>query len=471
VPFVKTGGLADVVGALPKRLKKSGLDVRVVLPKYKAIREKFGREMSHVCDFYFKMGWRNQFCGIETMKKDGVIYYFIDNESYFGRDYIYGGFDTDEGERFAFFSKAVLEMMERIDFFPDVLHLSDWQTGMAAALLRMQYSWRQEFASIKSVFTIHNLRYQGIFDKAFMDELLTLGVECNDLDKLEYKGCINFLKAGLVYSDCITTVSPTYADEIQTPYYGETLDGVMRARSSALRGILNGIDNELYDPAVPFENAHAPYTALDLSGKAICKAELQQELGLHVRPEPPIIAIVSRMTDQKGFDLIERVINEIMDMDVQLAIIGTGDKRYESMFGWAAWRYHNRIGARFEYNEALARQIYAGADIFLMPSHFEPCGLSQLIAMRYGTIPLVRETGGLKDTIEPYNEYENTGTGFSFANYNAHEMLFCLQRAVRCYYDDKNAFTCMMRRAMAKDFSWKHSAKEYRGLYKSLCDL
>lgn len=470
VPFVKTGGLADVAGALPKQLARgNAVDVRVIMPRYKHLWERFSSKMTHLTSFYVDMGWRSQFCGIETMKRDGVTYYFVDNEYYFGREYIYGGFNTDEGERFAFFSKAILEAMQHIDFFPDVLHLNDWQTGMAAALHKMQYSWRQEYANIKTVFTIHNLRYQGVFDKAFMDELLTLGPECNDPNLLEYSGCINFLKAGLVYSDAITTVSPSYANEIQTPYYGETLDGVLRARSNVLHGILNGIDNSLYNPETEV-SLPAHFSALNLDGKAQCKAALQKELGLAANKDVPVVAIVSRMTDQKGFDLIERVVGEIMEMDLQLAVLGTGDERYEGLFSWASWRYGERVAARTEYNESLAHRIYAGADIFLMPSHFEPCGLAQMIAMRYGTLPLVRETGGLRDTVQPFNQFEDTGTGFTFTNYNAHELLFTLQRAIHYYYDEKEIWTRMMRRAMAKDFSWAHSAKEYKKLYRMLKD-
>ena len=467
LPFVKTGGLADVAGALPAQLCRDGADARVVLPFYKPIKEKYRAQCQHMCDFIVRLGWRSQYCGVERLVYAGVTYYFIDNEYYFGRDYIYGNFDSAEGERFAYFCKAILEMLPRIGFMPDVLHLNDWQTAMVAPLLKLQYASDPAYARVRTLLTIHNLRYQGIFDRGFMDELLSLGAPCFDPRLLEYNGCVNFLKGGIVYADRIGTVSPTYAREILTPYYGEGLDGVLRAREHALTGFLNGIDTAYFDPAND-PALPAQYSPERMEGKALCKAALQKELGLAENPDTPIAALVSRLTDQKGLDLLAHVLEEIMEQDVQLVVLGTGEARYEQLFSWASWRYGNRFAAHLAYNEALAHRVYAGADMLLMPSCFEPCGLSQMIALRYGTVPIVRETGGLVDSVEPYNRFADTGVGFSFLNYNAHELLYTVQHAVAYYHSDKPLWARLVRRGMACDFSWEQAARQYETLYAQM---
>ena len=470
VPFIKTGGLADVAGTLPVALAAMGHDVRVMLPKYRRMPSQYASKLTHICDFTIKLGWREQYCGIELLELGGVKYYFVDNEYYFGRDYVYGSFSNDEAERFGFFSKAILEAMPRLDFFPDILHLNDWQTGAAAALHRLQYRALPKYRDIRTVFTVHNLRYQGVFDMGFTDELLGLGAACHSTDSLEYYGCVNYMKAGLVCADRITTVSPTYANEIQTPTYGETLDGVLRARSYALSGIMNGIDNVSYDPAYdPLLPAnYSLEDNMSMSGKGVCKAALQREFGLEEDPSVPLVAMVTRLTGQKGLDLVEAVINELMGANIQLAVLGNGDIRYEQLFSWAAWRYPGRISARIEFSEPLARLVYAGADAFLMPSLFEPCGLAQLIAMRYGALPIVRETGGLKDSVTPYNRYTGGGDGFSFKNYNAHDMLHTVERAAALYRDDKPAWQRLVENAMQKRFTWDESAVKYEELYRSM---
>ncbi|HWQ57449.1 MAG TPA: glycogen synthase GlgA, partial [Clostridia bacterium] len=466
-PFVKTGGLADVVGALPVALARHGYDVRVVLPLYKQIRRAYNDRMTHASDGSIRLGWREQFLGIEELKKNGVTYYFIDNEYYFARDYIYGVFNCYEAERFGFFSKAILELMARLDFYPDILHLNDWQTGMAAALLKTQYADKPGYARVKSLFTIHNLRFQGVFERGFVDELLSLGPIAFDPDALEYCGNVSYMKGGLAFADAINTVSPTYAAEIQTSFFGETLDGLLRARGGKLTGILNGIDTKEYDPAAD-KALPANFSAGSMEGKKLCKAALQQELCLAQDPGAPILAIVSRLTGQKGLDLVERVLFEMMEKPVQLAVLGTGGAHYEGFFNWVQKRFPGRAAARIEYNEGLARRIYAGADLFLMPSLFEPCGLAQLIAMRYGAIPIVRETGGLKDSVKGYNQCEDTGVGFSFPNYNAHELLYTVQRAVDYCRNDPAMWQRLVERAMGEDFSWKIRARDYERLYGQL---
>ncbi len=467
VPFVKTGGLADVVGALPQELLRLGHDVSVILPKYAVMDNEFKAALTHVCDFRVPLGWRSQYCGIETLVYKNVRFYFVDNEFYFGRSYVYGGFTNDEAERFAFFSKAVLEAMPRIGFFPDVLHCNDWQTGLCPALLKLKYMMLPDYRGIKTAVTIHNLCYQGTFAWDFTEELLGFGYENFTSDKLEYHGGISFLKAGLVYADAVTTVSPTYAAEVQTEACGCGLEGLLRARSGSLTGILNGIDKKEYDPERG-DSLAAKFNSKDLSGKVLCKAALQREMELDVDLSVPVVAIVARLTGQKGIDLVERVLADMMLKNIQLCVLGRGEPRYEQLFSWAAWRYPGRVSARHELNQGLSKRIYAGADMFLMPSQFEPCGLSQLIAMRYGTLPIVRETGGLKDTVKPYNKFTDEGTGFSFANYNAHEMLYAVERAAALYREDHAAWERMMVRAMRKNFSWDASAKRYAKLYEGL---
>lgn len=465
-PFIKTGGLADVVGSLPRELAKLGADVRVMLPEYSAIPDEYRAKWKLECEFTVDMGWRKQYCGVHSLEMDGVLFYFLDNKQYFGREYIYGKFTSDEAERFAFFSKAVLEAMRHLNFYPDVLHAHDWQAAMSIALLRIQYAILPDYGRIRTVMTIHNLRFQGVFPWETLADLLSLPWDCFTGDKLEYFGCINFLKAGIVYADWITTVSPTYSMEIRSAYYGETLDGLLRAREASLSGILNGLDVDVWNPATDPHIAKQ-YTPEDVSGKAACKAALQREFNLDGDADTPLVAMVTRMTDQKGLDLVERVINEIVESGVELAVLGRGDERYEGLFSWATWRYPGRVSVRFEQNEATAHRVYAGADMFLMPSNFEPCGLSQLIAMRYGTIPIVRETGGLKDTVIPYNMFEDTGNGFTFANYNAHEMLDALYRTIGLHHY-MDAWTRMMVRDMKLDFRWTRSAGEYMALYDRL---
>ena len=466
VPFIKTGGLADVVGALAPVLAAKGHDVRVMVPKYSAIPQEYCNRMHHVLDFYVQLGWRSQYCGIEALEQDGVTYYFIDNEYYFKRNYIYG-MGGDEYERFAFFCKACLEVLPRLGYKPEILHAHDWQSGMIPALLRIQYDADPFYRDIRTVYTIHNLQYQGIFGVEQIKDVLSISDEYFTNDKLECYGCANFMKAALVYSDEITTVSPSYAEEIQTAYFGERLDGLLRARRNHLSGVLNGIDTVLYDPM------HDPMIAAnygpdDMSGRAECKRALQRELGLDEDPDAMVIGIVSRLSSQKGLDLIDHVIGQIMEEHVQLVVLGMGESRYVNLFSWAEQQYHGRVAARFQMDNALAHHIYAGADLFLMPSQFEPCGLSQMIALRYGCIPLVRETGGLRDTVLSYNRYNNAGNGFSFFNYNAHDMLFVIRRAMRYFRDRKEIWQMLQQRGMHGDYGWGASAETYLSLYRSM---
>ena len=466
VPFVKTGGLADVVGALAPVLAGKGHDVRVVLPLFSAIPKEWTEQMKHVCDFEVQLGWRRQYCGIESLRKDGVVWYFIDNKYYYGRPYIYG-MGGDEYERFGFFCRAVLNMLPLIGFQPEVIHAHDWQSGMVPALLKIQYAHLPFYEKIRTIFTIHNLQYQGIFGIREVQDVLGLGDSLWTNDKLECYGCANFMKAALVYSDLITTVSPSYSQEIQTAYYGERLDGLLRARKADLFGVLNGIDMADYNPATD-RNIAENYTPEDLSGKAACKRALQESLGLNTAPDVPVIGMVGRLSNQKGLDLVDYVIADIMRQDVQLVVLGMGEGRYFNLFSWAEGEYKGRVAARFTMDHALAHQIYAGTDLFLMPSQFEPCGLSQMIAMRYGTIPIVRETGGLRDTVLSYNEATGEGNGFSFFNYNAHDMLHTIERAVRYYHDQPDVWHQLQERGMKGDYSWAHSAGEYLRLYEQL---
>jgi len=466
VPFVKTGGLGDVVGALAPVLAGEGHDVRVILPMFGAISQEYQQQMSHVCDFEVQLGWRRQYCGIEMLKKDGVTWYFMDNKYYFGRPYIYG-MGGDEYERFGFFCRAVLNMLPLVDFQPEVIHAHDWQSGMVPALLKIQYAHLPFYSGIKTVFTIHNLQYQGIFGIREVQDILGLGDSLWTDDKLECFGCANFLKAALVYSDLITTVSPSYAEEIQTAYYGERLDGLLRARHHELYGVLNGIDMAEYDPSTDKRIAQN-YSSRHLEGKAVCKKALQEELGLDVKADTPLIGMVGRLSNQKGLDLVDYVIADIMREDVQLVVLGMGEGRYFNLFSWAEGEYKGRVAARFTMDHTLAHKIYAGADLFLMPSQFEPCGLSQMIAMRYGTIPVVRETGGLRDTVLSYNEFSGEGNGFTFFNYNAHDMLHTLQRAADYYHNQPEIWNKLQERGMSGDYSWNRSAKRYLELYEAL---
>jgi len=466
VPFVKTGGLADVVGALAPVLAREGHDVRVVIPQYSAIPAEYVQQMTHVCDFEVQLGWRRQYCGIEMLQKDGVTWYFMDNKYYFGRPYIYG-MGGDEYERFGFFCRSVLNMLPLIGFQPDLIHAHDWQSGMIPALLKIQYAHLPFYSGIRTVFTIHNLQYQGIFGIREVQDVLGLGDSLWTDDKLECFGCANFMKAALVYTDLITTVSPSYAEEIQTAYYGERLDGLLRARSHELYGVLNGIDMDEYDPETD-RHLTAHYSTDDIRGKAACKKHLQEELGLEVNPDVPVIGMVGRLSNQKGLDLVDYVISDIMRQNVQLVVLGMGEGRYFNLFSWAESEYKGRVAARFTMDHALAHKIYAGTDMFLMPSQFEPCGLSQMIAMRYGSIPIVRETGGLRDTVLSYNEFSGEGNGFTFFNYNAHDMLHTIERAADYYQNHQDIWKKLQHRGMTGDYSWTHSAQEYIKLYNML---
>ncbi len=466
VPFSKTGGLADVVGALPKEIKKSGVDIRVITPLYSAIPEKWRSKMEHLLYFYINLGWRRQYVGIEKLVLNDITYYFVDNEYYFGRSYIYG-LGGDEGERFAFFDRAVMEALPKIDFVPDIINCHDWQTGLIPAMLEIQYRVLKPYQKIKTVFTVHNLQYQGIFPIDQIEELISLGGLAYTPDHLEFYGQCSFMKGGLTFAQKITTVSPTYAEEVKTAFYGERLDGLMRTRAGDLLGILNGIDTEEYDP----ENdpaIEARYGSATLDKKVLNKLALQREMGLTEGADIPLIGMVGRLSSQKGLDLVERVLDGLMATGCQLVVLGMGEDRYVDLFNWAQWKYAGRIASRIEMNHALAHRIYAGADMFLMPSMFEPCGLSQMISMRYGTLPIVRETGGLRDTVLSYNKYTDEGNGFTFLNYNAHDMLTVVERAINYFRNHHDVWRRLMQRAMGGQYGWDQSAHHYVDLYREL---
>ncbi len=464
VPFIKTGGLADVIGSLPKCFDQRYFDVRVIMPKYSCISQEYRDKMTYVDHFYMDIGKKTQYVGVFELVYEGISFYFVDNEYYFLGDKPYGGLLWDL-EKFAFFSKAALSVLPVVDFRPDIIHCHDWQTGLIPVFLKERFHEGEFFRNVKSIMTIHNLKFQGVWDAKTVKELTGLPEYFFTPDKLEAYKDGNLLKGGLVFADAITTVSKTYAEEIKQPFYGEGLDGLLRARSNDLRGILNGIDYEEYDPQTDAYIVN-PYNARDFrKEKNKNKRALQAELGLEQDHNKFMIGIVSRLTDQKGFDLISCVMDKLCRMDVQLVILGTGEEQYENMFRHYDWKYANQVSANIYYSEAVSHKIYASADAFLMPSLFEPCGLSQLMALRYGTIPIVRETGGLKDTVEPYNEYESTGTGFSFTNYNAHEMLNTVRYAQNIYANKKREWNKMVDRAMAADFSWQVSALKYQEMY------
>lgn len=468
VPFVKTGGLADVVGALPEKLCEQDCDARVILPKYGSIADRYKNEMHYIGNIYIKMGWRSQYCGVFDLKLDGVVYYFVDNEYYFGSQTVYGDIAIDV-ERFAFFDKAVLALLQVVDFWPDVIHCNDWQTGMIPVLLRAHYAFDDRYNRIKTVMTVHNLRFRGVYDKETIADVCELDDSYFTADKLEFYKDASFLKGGLVYADYITTVSPTYAREIMTDYFGEGLNGLLSARSGSVRGIINGINYNAWNPATD-EFLPKNYDARSVvSAKKINKTELQKELGLEQNDGKFLVGMVTRLTGQKGLDLVECVMDSIFERgDIQMVILGTGESLFENMLRHFEWKYKGSLSSVIKFDNGLSHRIYAASDAFLMPSLFEPCGLSQMISMRYGTLPIVRETGGLRDSVQPYNEYENTGTGFSFANYNAHEMLGILNYAKATWYNNPKSWQAMVKRAMKADFSWKNSAKEYIELYKSL---
>lgn len=467
VPFIKTGGLADVAGSLPKYFDKEHYDVRVMLPKYLCIPEKWRSQMKYVTHFYMDLAWRSQYVGVLEMEYAGVHYYFIDNEFYFAGPKPYGYIHEDI-EKFAFFSKAALSAMPLLGFKPDIVHCHDWQTGLVPVYMKERFHDGEFFRDMKSIMTIHNLKFQGIWDLKKVKDITGLPPYFFTSDKLEAYGDANYLKGGIVYADAVTTVSDSYAEEIKTPFYGEHLDGLMRARSNCLTGIVNGIDYEEFNPATDTRIVSNYNQKTFRKEKPKNKKALQQELGLEVNDKKFMIGIVSRLTDQKGFDLIAYMMDQICAGDVQLVILGTGESQYENMFRHFAWKYPDRVSANIYYSEDMSHKIYASCDAFLMPSLFEPCGLSQLMSLRYGTVPIVRETGGLKDTVEPYNEYESTGTGFSFANYNAHEMMNTINYAKHVFYNNKREWNKIVDRGMLKDFSWASSAKKYQKLYDNL---
>lgn len=464
-PFVKTGGLGDVAGSLPAALVRAGAEAIVMVPKYATIKDEYKSQMEHFSDFYVSLGWRNEYCGLEKLEHDGVTYMFIDNERYFARDYPYGFFD--DGERFAFFSKAITESLQHLPagFECDILHCNDWQTALAPVFLREFYQGLPLYDRVKTVFSIHNVAFQGQFSDTVMEDILGVAHIPAAASQLRCDACsINYMLGALRYADAITTVSPTYANEIQTPEFGEGLDGVLRERSYALQGILNGIDVAGFDPATDKRIA-ANYTVEDRSGKAVCKAKLQEELGLEVRDDRPLMVMVTRLTRQKGMDLVMYALDRILAGGVQVAVLGTGDRDYEDGLRYFQDKYPGTMAARIEFDPALSQRMYAAADMFLMPSKFEPCGLSQIIAMRYGTLPIVRETGGLKDTVIPYNEFTGEGTGFSFSNFNGDEMGDAVFRAARLFWDNRDAWNQLVTQAMSQDFSWTRSADKYLDLY------
>lgn len=470
-PLAKAGGLGDVAGALPANLKQSGNDVRVIMPLYKVIKDRYTEQLNFIRWSMIRLGWRTMYSGLLEMDFQGVKIYFIDNEYYFGHDQLYLDYSFDI-ERFSFFQVAVLEAMgQPMEFEPDILHLNDWQCGMIPCLLDANYRPYGKHVKVRTVFTVHNLKYQGIHSRERILDLMDIPDRYLTEDGILKDGVPNFMKAGLVYADRITTVSPTYAREILVPYYGEGLDGVLEEQSWKLTGILNGIDTDTYDPE------HDPQIAAGYNvknwekGKAACKKSLQEELGLEIKPKTPLIAMISRLVDQKGLDLLIRILDELLSEDVQFVVLGTGDEDYERTLKEIAERHSNKMAACLVFSQPLSHRIYAGADIFLMPSLFEPCGLSQMISMRYGTIPVVRETGGLVDTVQPFNQYEGTGNGFSFSNINAHELLFTAKYACEVYYETGKAWKSLVERAMSGDYSWTRSAGQYTELYESLLEV
>ncbi len=464
VPFVKTGGLADVIGSLPQELKKLGLDVRVMLPKYGDIPEHFKIEMTHCCDFTVPLSWRQLYGGVQRLEYEGVPFYFIDNEYYFKRPGIYGF--PDEGERFAFFCRAVLEALPHLDFSPRIIHCHDWHTGMISVFLKAFYGADPAYQGIRTVFTIHNLEYQGLFPPEFLEDVLGLPERYFTWDGVEFNGQVSFIKGGINFADLLTTVSESYAQEIQYPFFGARLDGLLRQRKDVLQGILNGIDMKIYNPA---EDPHIcePYNWKKPARKRLNKEELQRKLSLPVRKDVPLIGLVSRLASQKGLDLIAHIWEELLSLDVQLVVLGTGEPRYEELFRYVADKYPDKVSANLFFDNRLAHHIYAGSDLFLMPSLYEPCGLGQLIALRYGSLPVVRETGGLRDTVQPYNEHTGEGNGFTFTNYNAHDLLHVLKEAVSLY-QQRTTWSKLVKNAMKADFSWYKSAQKYQDLYREL---
>ena len=465
VPFCKTGGLADVAGSLPPALAAQGVETAVILPLYRRVKERFADQLTFLCYDYVDLAWRHAYCGLFSLKKDGVTWYFLDNEQYFGRPELYGC--ADDGERFGFFSRAVVKMLDHLDFWPDVIHCNDWQTALIPIYLKDDGVREERYRSVRTVLTIHNIEYQGRYDPYCLGDLFGLDRGWVDDGTLLLDGDLNLLKGAILTADAVNAVSPTYAQELKNPYFAHRMEGILTQCGYKLSGVLNGIDMKLYDPAADPRIA-ANYTAENISGKAADKAELQKALGLRPEPETPIIAMVSRLVTHKGLDLIREVMGDIMELPVQFVLLGSGDAAYEDFFRHAAERWPERMSIRLGYDEALSMAIYAGADLFLMPSRSEPCGLSQMIAMRYGTVPIVRETGGLKDTVQPYEAWRDAGTGFTFANYSSADMLHVIREAVYLYKDYPDAFARLRRRAMERDFSWNRSAGDYLKIYAAV---
>ncbi len=469
VPFTKTGGLADVAGSLPKALKKQGVDVRVVMPKYGKIAQEYLDKMEHIYDGEFTISWRTKFLGIDKLELDGVTFYFIDNQEYFYREGFYGY--GDDAERFAFFSRAVLEILPKDDFWPDVIHTNDWHTALVNVYLRLDHIGDERYERIRTVFTIHNLKYQGVFPKDVMEDVLGLDWKYFTNGDLEYYDAVNFMKGAIIYADNITTVSRTYAQEIQYEYFGEGLDGLLRSRAADLHGINNGLDTDLYNPETdpyltdPFTQYNAD-TALET--KTDNKVALQHILDLPLERRTTLVAMVTRLVEAKGLDLVVRVLDELLEHEnMQFVLLGTGDRVYEDWFRELAWRHPTKVSANIYFSDEMAQRIYASSSIFLMPSAYEPCGLGQLIAMRYGAIPVVRATGGLTDTVIPYNKATGEGNGFLFSDYNAHDMMYTIKKALTIYRD-LGAWKRLMKNAMQADYSWARSSKEYKALYERL---
>nr|MBO6294143.1 glycogen synthase GlgA [Schwartzia sp. (in: firmicutes)] len=469
VPFIKTGGLADVAGSLPKALKKQGVDIRVVMPKYGKISHEYLDKMEHVYDGEFTMAWRTKFLGIDKLELDGVTFYFIDNQEYFYREGFYGY--GDDAERFSFFSRAVLEILPKDDFWPDVIHTNDWHTALVNLYLRLDHIGDARYEKIKTVFTIHNLKYQGVFPKDVMADALGLDWKYFTNGDLEYYDAVNFMKGAIIYADNVTTVSRTYAQEIQYEYFGEGLDGLLRSRAADLHGITNGLDTTIYNPEKdPYlTDPFTPYDAdTALETKTDNKVALQHILDLPLERRTPLVAMVTRLVEAKGLDLVVRVLDELLEHEnMQFVLLGTGDRVYEDWFRELAWRHPTKVSTNIYFSDEMAQRIYASSSIFLMPSAYEPCGLGQLIAMRYGAIPIVRATGGLQDTVIPYNKATGEGNGFLFSDYNAHDMMYTIKKALTIYRD-LGAWKRLMENAMHADYSWARSSKEYKALYERL---
>lgn len=467
VPFAKTGGLADVAGSLPQALKEENVDIRVIMPKYGKIDPKYTNAMEHVYDGELDVAWRKKYVGLDKYEKDGITYYFVDNQEYFGREGFYG-YD-DDAERFSFFCRAVLNLLPVMEFFPDVIHTNDWHAGLVNVLLKLEHMDDERYRDIRTLYTIHNLKYQGVFPKEVMSDVLGLDWKYFNNGDLEFYDAVNFMKGGIIYADYVSTVSKTYAEEIQYEYFGEHLDGLLRSRQDTLFGIVNGLDYHVYDPATD-KNLFETYDVNSRDRKADNKTELQNLLGLPRNRRTPMVALVSRLVAAKGLDLIVRMMDEILQHeDIQFVMLGTGDKEYEDWFKGLEWRFPNKVSANIKFSNELAQRMYAAADIFLMPSDYEPCGIGQLIAMRYGAVPVVRETGGLKDTVQQYDKYTKEGNGFVFGDYNAHEMMYALKRALSAY-ENFEEWQHIVANAMNTDYSWTNSAKEYKELYHKLLE-